>query len=85
MIRDLACFSIMSVFPGGHSLDSSATWGVFWRLLSLICWFWAVRDYVGGTSACLSPGRLHPDRVRDESGRDALPTRLVRLFVGPDD
>ncbi len=63
-----------------HSLDSSATWDVFWRLLSLICWFWAVRDYVVGTSTCLSPGRFHADRVRDESGWDAVPTRLVGLL-----
>jgi hypothetical protein len=63
-----------------HSLDSSATWDVFWRLLSLICWFWAVRDYLVGTSTCLSPARLHADRVTVQSGRDAVPSRLVGLL-----
>ena len=64
-----------------HSLDSSATWDVFWRLLSLICWFWAVRDYVKGTSICLGPERLHADRVRDcHSEWDVMPIRLVRLL-----
>lgn len=69
------CFSWLP-----HSLDSSATWRVFWRLLSLICWFWAVRDYVVGTSTCLRAGRFHADGVTDKSGRDAVPTRFVGLL-----
>jgi O-antigen ligase len=63
-----------------HSMDSSATWDVFWRLLSLICWFWAVRDYVGRPSIYLDPKRFHGNRGANcQSGWEAVPTRLAGL------
>jgi O-antigen ligase len=75
MLEYHECFSWLP-----HSLDSSATWDVCWRLLSLICWFWAVRDYAKRTSIRPSPGRLHGDRVADCQSRwDEVPTRLAGL------
>jgi hypothetical protein len=63
-----------------HSFDSRSTWLAFWNYLALACAFWAIRDWLFGTS----PGeeiaqwrRIHSCR-RIEPG--FLPERLRRLL-----
>jgi O-antigen ligase len=45
-----------------HSLDSAASWNVFWNWLALACVFWATHDWVASDLA--PDGQRKPQRLR---------------------
>jgi len=63
------------------TLDSRSTWQMFWNYLSLACWFWAVRDWLKGTSLVEGPAdtlSLTPGSNPEQF--PPLPDRLKRLL-----
>lgn len=74
--------SFVSWLP--HSFDSRGTWFGFWNYLSLLLWFWAVRDWLLGKTRQerhLTLGSNRP--VKADSPPDIpapLPARIRRLL-----
>lgn len=63
-----------------HSLDSGATWRVFWNYLALAASFWAVRDWLLGKTSDEERAGRQPPLWTGHAGGPLFPGRLRRLL-----